>query len=412
MPQDSGTTQPPLPLIYGALPVFTPIIMSLRPQITVSLFLLGASFLVSSVAYADTQIPPERIVTDSSPYFEVAGTERVSVYRVGELGREAVHICEKYLDLLPPNFPQRITVLLDPNDSAVSGAEGFDLTIEEGGFLTLRIQWNADTELHTVCHAMTEALLVRAVYYRYGRSAVDQMSAWVIAGLAEKLFLRLRPSLIESYKGQFQALETTDMNRAMRAKRGSECDSITAYALVEAIDTLIPKHATASQILEAALVGVSVEKELKLLQSEINPANPDTSWWEAGVEALHRRSGGSVDSMEESRQWLEALASMAAFPDALNIRNLRELGMQRVDAEVQALIAERQRAILNGMLRVNPLYYNTAQSLGRFYEQILFGEPGFRRTRTLIDYLNDWNAALRMQALAERALNDPKAKDQ
>ncbi len=253
---------------------------------------------------------------------------------------------------------------------------------------------------------------MRAVYYRYGRSGVDQISAWVIAGLAEKLFLRLRPSLIESYKGEFRALEATAMNRAMRARWGSECDSITAYALVESVDFLIPKHTAASQILEAALVGVPVEKELKLLQSEINPANPDAAWWEAGVEALHRRSDGSVDSMEESRQWLEALARMDAFRDALNIRNLRELGVQRVDAEVRSVIAQRRRAILNGMLRVNPLYYNTAQSLGRFYEQILFEEPGYRRTRTLIDYLNDWNAALRMQALAERALNDPKAKDQ
>ena len=386
--------------------------MSLRPQITVSLFLLGAYFTTTSIAHSDTQIPSERIVTDSSPYFEVAGTERASVYRVGELGREAVRMCEQYLDLLPPNFPQRITVLLDPDYSAVPGAEESDLTIEEGGFVTLRIQWNAETELRAVCHAITEALLVRAVYYRYGRSGVDQISAWVIAGLAEKLFLRLRPSLIESYKGEFRELEATAMNRAMRARWGSECDSITAYALVESVDFLIPKHTAASQILEAALVGVPVEKELKLLQSEINPANPDAAWWEAGVEALHRRSDGSVDSMEESRQWLEALARMDAFRDALNIRNLRELGVQRVDANVRAVIAERRRAILNSMLRVNPLYYNTAQSLGRFYEQILFEEPGYRRTRTLIDYLNDWNAALRMQALAERALNDPKAKDQ
>jgi len=60
------------------------------------------------------------------------------------------------------------------------------------------------------------------------------------------------------------------------------------------------------------------------------------------------------------------LARMDAFRDALNIRNLRELGVQRVDAEVRSVIAQRRRAILNGMLRVNPLYYNTAQSLGRF----------------------------------------------
>ena len=130
MPQDSGTTQPTLPLIHCVFSVFTPIIMSLRPQITVSLFLLGAYFATASIAHSDTKIPSERIVTDSSPYFEVAGTERASVYRVGELGREAVHMCEKYLDLLPPNFPQRITVLLDPDYLAVPGVEESDLSLE------------------------------------------------------------------------------------------------------------------------------------------------------------------------------------------------------------------------------------------------------------------------------------------
>lgn len=391
----------------GNLWFFAPI-MRLYPNTSITLRFIGMLLTAPLVAFASPEVSLDSITLDSSPYFEVAGTDRVSVHLVGQLGRESARVCAAHMDLLPPSFPQKVTVLLSQNPANNSTDHYSNLTIEEGGFVTLRILWNANTDLRAVCHAMTEALLLRAVYYRYGMSSVDNLSAWVIAGLGESLFLRLRPSLLEYFDQDILQLDSSTVKEVLNASRSSGCDSIAAFSLVKAVDFLVSNHKKAAQILESALIGNFDEKELIALQGDNYEGVANAEWWKVGVVSLSERYQGAVDSMEASRLWMEGMADMSQFIDASSKQspgNLRELGKYGTNEHLREMVAERRTAVLGGLLRVNPLYFNAAQSLGRFYEQIIYGDPGFHRTRTLIDYLNDLNAAIRMQMLAEDAIS-------
>ena len=382
--------------------------MRLYPKTSITLRFIGLLLTAPLVAFASPEVSLDSITLDSSPYFEVAGTDRASVHLVGQLGRESARVCAAHMDLLPSSFPQKVTVLLSQNPANISTDHDSNLTIEEGGFVTLRILWNANTDLRAVCHAMTEALLLRAVYYRYGMSSVDNLSAWVIAGLGESLFLRLRPALLESYYQDILQLDSSAVKEVLNASRANGCDSIAAFSLVKAVDFLISNHRQAAQILESALIGNFDEKELIALQVDNYEGVANAEWWKVGAVSLSERYQGAVDSMEASRLWIEGMADMSQFINASgkeNPSNLRELGKYGTNEHLREVVAERRSAVLGGLLRVNPLYFNAAQSLGRFYEQIIYGDPGFHRTRTLIDYLNDLNAAIRMQMLAEDAIS-------
>ena len=223
----------------------------------------------------------------------------------------------------------------------------------------------------------------------------------------ETLFLRLRPALLESYYQDISQLDSSTVKEVLSASRVNGCDSIAAFSLVKAVDFLISNQKKTALILESALIGNFNEKEL-LPCGDNDAGGANTEWWKAGVVSLSERCQGAVDSMEASRLWMEGMADMRQFAKASgkeNPSNLRELGKYGTNEPLREMVAERRSAVLGGLLRVNPLYFNAAQSLGRFYEQIIYGDPGFHRTRTLIDYLNDLNAAIRMQMLAEEAIS-------
>ncbi len=354
----------------------------------------------------------EKVHTDRGAYFETVGMDRNSVYTVAEVGRASAKICDEFLMELPVSFPQRITVLLDESSPQSTVTKAYALSIAEGGFVTLRIFWNDGLVLEELCHAMTEAFLLRYVHYKYGRQATSGMRAWVIAGLGQKCFVRYRPAETETLAANLPNMSPEIVAGTLGLSASKPCDRTVAYLLFESFLASKLKRDERRHLLELALVGDSIEAEIGKKWEAIAPNTGEALWWEAGLASFVRKHKGSIDSMERSRRWLEGLANMEAFTKntdgAAAEPNLRELGVRAVDAAILTEIKARQTVLLRGMLRVNPLYYNAAQSLGRYYEQILYGEPGFRRTATLIDYLNDLNAAQRLQSLAERALKTSK----
>lgn len=376
----------------------------------ISCFLLATSIACGALVSIPADKEIEAVHTDRSAYFETVGMNRSSVYTVAEVGRACAKICDEFLMELPVSFPQRITVLLDESIAQSTSAKAYTLSIAEGGFVTLRIFWNEELTLDALCHAMMEAFLLRYVHYKYGRQATSGMRAWVIAGLGQKCLVRYRPAETESLAVNLPELDRKIVAGTLGLSASEPCDRIVAYLLFVSFLELKLKRDERRELLEFALTGGSIESELNKRRPVV--LNSDEAlWWEVGIESFVHKHKGAIDSMEVSRQWLEGLANMEAFSkdtaNASSKPNLRELGVHAVDTAILTEIKARQGVLLAGMLRVNPLYYNAAQSLGRYYEQILYGDPGFRRTATLIDYLNDLNAAQRMQALVERALMTP-----
>lgn len=375
-------------------------------------FFLAVSSANGSATDTSLELHADTVHTDRGAYFETVGMDRTSVYAIAEVGRAAVHICDKFLMGSPVEFPQRITVLIDGNRPKGSNEKAYTLSMESGGFVTLRIFWNEELNLEEVCHAITEAFLLRYVHYKYGSQATGQMRAWVIAALGKKCYIRYRPAEADYFAEIFPDLNPEIFAKTLTMSASEACDREAAYALFESFSALGLKSEERKRLLELALIGGSFEAELINRKNKRSVEALEGAWWKPGMDSFVHRYRGAVDSMEQSRLWLVSLADMETFAkgsdDPAAALNLRELGRRAANKATLAEIATRQATLLAGMLRVNPLYYNAAQSLGRYYEQILYGEPGFRRTVTLIDYLNDLNAARRTQTLAEKALDASK----
>ncbi|CAI8261410.1 MAG: Uncharacterised protein [Opitutia bacterium UBA7350] len=351
---------------------------------------------------------------ESSAYFEIVGMDRKSVYIIGQIGQASVKVCNRYSNILPKSFPQRVTVILDTSLANLPNQKSYQLTVKKGGFVELYIGWHEEIELNEICQAIMEALLIRAVYYRYGPSAVKDIPPWVVAGLSESLFIRFKPALMDAYALKLSDLSSKEVEAVFNATDKEMCDSIVALAVFAGIESIISNDEVFTQILDLSLKGVPIQERLISVFRASNPESADMLWWEQGVRSLCFRHRGAVDTMEASRLWLKELANMDAFVDrrsGATIRNLRELAQYGDDEQIREIIRGRRSKIMSGMLQVNPLYYNVAQSLGQFYEQILFEEPGFKRTTTLVNYLNDLNSAQLMQSLVVDALLDPKSRD-
>ena len=346
---------------------------------------------VAALQAVATQTPPsvqssvQEIVSESSAYFEVASMDRQSVYATSQIGQASAAVCAEFLTILPNALPQRVTVILDPNLNVPSHQKPYKVVINDGGFVDLYIAWSDQLEFREVCQATTEALLIRAVYYCYSPSAINKIPAWIITGLGEEVLLRFRPALMEAYALELKDLKPTEVNAAFNAKSVDECDSVAALGIIAAIDSVATNKDDFRQLLDRALLGLPIQERLESKFKKANKGNDDAHWWEQGMQSFYARHGGVVDTMEVSRLWLKDLVNMDAFTDRTGgkrLRNLRALGSYNEDELVRKILSQRRNMIMSGMLRVNPLYYNTAQSLGRFYEQLLFGEPGFKRTTT------------------------------
>ena len=105
---------------------------------------------------------------------------------VGQLGRESFHCAPRIWIYYRQAFRKGYRGI-KPNLQAIRLTTTQNLTIEEGGFVTLRILWSEHRSKGSVpCH--DRGALLRAVYYRYGMSSVNDLSAWVIAGLGKLYF--------------------------------------------------------------------------------------------------------------------------------------------------------------------------------------------------------------------------------
>jgi hypothetical protein len=373
----------------------------------VLVFSLIAGLQASGLPVEDRSVA---IKTQTNAYFEIVGTDNKSVQTIGQLSRASLEVCGKYLKGIPANLPQRVTILLDSKFKPEG--KPYVLTLEAGGFVTLRLAWNESFSLEAACHAMTEALLLRYVYYHHGKSAPSQMRAWVATGLGQKLFLKFRPAQLEYYQKRLPELKSQSVQLIIEATGGEPCEGVAAYWFFKALESSGLKRRAIADAVEAALVGQSIAKTLPLMPDLPIPEALE-DWWQTSIDNFTGQTRGAVDTMEASRRWLEALSKVQGITGegegASPVRDLRELSIREIDADLKTIIAARRNLLLGGMLRVNPIYYNAAQSLGKLYEQILAEEKGYRMTATLIDYLNDLSGAERMQALVDKALSEPKS---
>jgi len=138
------------------------------------------------------------------------------------------------------------------------------------------------------------------------------------------------------------------------------------------------------------------------------------AWWKAAWADELAVSREPFEGLAPSENWLEALSDFSGLePEDLGgdvdgadggALNLRGLWGLREKEELRSVIEARLEILRLGLDRVNPAYFNSAQSLGTLYETVLRGERKFEFIAALTSFLSDFEDTRRLHRRVEAEL--------
>ena len=161
--------------------------------------------------------------------------------------------------------------------------------------------------------------------------------------------------------------------------------------------------------MEKAIAGFDVSVELESLLQPTDAEFEKVSlenWWQWQVGELLRLEHEACETMAVSLGWLTQMADFEAYRNAGGeLGNLRTLWSQREDEALRSMLSARGEIIRLRLQRVNPAYYNAAQSLGALYETVLVAERMDAFIHALVAYLSDWEDTKRLHLQTDELLS-------
>lgn len=370
------------------------------------------------------------ITTARTRFFEVAGRDADSVYRVENLADHVVRSAERYLPALPESFPKSILVTLRPSDT--EAFEGpYQVRSEPLGLLRLDIRWSRNLELETVCYALTEALVRAYALYHHGSGADEEAPAWVIAALGGRSYLRLRPAEVVTYQDwQREAglpalrdvLERTEVVTDADNGRDGVVVDRTGHLLFVLLRESRMQRRNIQRVIAASIAGEDVmeiladyprltgsgSSEQENGENGENGENALEDWWLNQAEKKLSKPMEYYETMEDSLNWISRMMEFEDFvgqDQDVEVENLRDLWEHRENEGLRNALEARIQIIHLRLERVNPLYHNVARSLAVLYESVLEEEQMHVFIRTLTRFLSEFEDSKRLQEETENLLD-------
>lgn len=347
-------------------------------------------------------------------YFEVVGTDQRSVSFANTLGEHVVELCASYLQAGRHDFPQRIFVALRPEDH-VEFDGAYQIQIGARGQVSLNFRWDAALSFETMCRALTEAYLVRYANFNYGPGASDRIRFWAVSALGSQCYLNLRPA----QQGQYiqEARETgllkvsSLLTLDWASSRENGVSPRQGYWVLYALRQRGLGRGDGGALLDQAIAGrdvtVAVEMAIQPTDAEQQTITLE-AWWQSEMVAYLSQELEHYESLDVSRTWIEELANFDAYRvSGGELKNLMELWTHRDDEALLAVLAARHQIIALRLERVNPAYFNAAQSLGVLYETTLQAERRFEFLHAFTAYLSDWEDTKRLHDKTHVLLGAP-----
>lgn len=350
------------------------------------------------------------IKTASSKDFEIGATNQKSLRVAISLTNLASDICRKYFPDFPDTFPQKITLLLDTQNT--SSARSFDIKKEGGGFVRLRIYWNESLDLETTCLAVIDALIQRYLHYRSGIIDTNPRKAWPIEALSAELYLKLRPAKIEYYRSTIESKAAPNVDKFLANQDTNKENLPFAYIFLKALGNEDFNRQQIAFIITRAIYGKPLKNGLLkfIPKLDFNSAKPLENWWQLAQKSFVDTNRQSLQSIEASKQWLDEIINFDTIKnekeESVQIKNLRDLWNLRSLPAVYDLVVERHDALIEGLLYVNPVYHNNARSLGLIFEAIIEKKREYEFTKYLVNYLNDRDTANNLLQLTQKTLRN------
>lgn len=373
--------------------------------------LFTCALLIASHTLTGENINRSDIKTASSKDFDIGATDQKSIRIAIALTNRASEICRKYFTDFPESFPQKITLLLDSENT--SQGRSFEIANEAGGFVNLRVFWNESLDLETTCLAVMDALLQRYLHYQKGTTDTTYRLAWPVEALSAELYLKLRPAQIEHYRSVISLNSTLSVDEFLTNSTSNVSNLPSAYLFLKALNNEEFNRRQIAFILSRALNARPVKDGLLkyIPELDLTDTNPLEIWWQTAQKSFAKTSNQSLQPIEASKQWLDAIVDFSTIKnekgDSMKIKNFRDLWRLRSAPAVRDSVIARRDSLIAGLLYVNPIYHNNAQSLGLIFEAIIEEKREYEFTKHLINYLNDRDAANNLQRLTQKTLAQP-----
>lgn len=345
-------------------------------------------------------------------YFEVVGTDYRSVSFANTLGTHVIELCASYLVTSRQQFSQPIVVTLRPPEY-VEFDGNYQLQLGARSQVRVDFRWDASLQMETMCHAFAEAYILQYVNFNYGPDASDRIRFWPVSALGVQSYLSLRPAQQIDYirevreAGVFRLSALLDLDRDTAAANAWSLRQ--GYWVLRALRQHGFIQSDIKALLGQAVVGHDVSD---LIQRAIQPITADQppitleAWWQSQMLACLSKDYEYYDGLDRSRAWIEALIDFEAYRAAGGeLNNLMDLWVHRSDEALRAVIKARREIIILRIERVNPAYFNAAQSLGALYETTLAAEHTFEFIHAMTSYLTDWEDSKRLHDETHQLLN-------
>lgn len=354
----------------------------------------------------------EDIVWIEGERFDIIGTDYRSASFANALGKSVAEMCRRYLKAGSHDFQGRILVTLLPEEN-INFKGYYQIQTNRRGQVSLNIRWNDSLSFETTCRAYTEAYLQHYARFNYGVNADKRIQHWVVSTLVSRIYLSLRPAQRAKFIRVSKQSEVSDI-RSLLSMPLSEVDEegLDPYQGYWLFQILRERGLTLAQLtllLDRAIAGIDVTNELAEF---VVPADEEKSenflerWWQNQYADYLAQEREFCDSLTTSRSWIEAMGNFGVYrASGGELKDLMELWTFRHNEALRSILIARCAIIRLRMERVNPAYFNSALSIGAFYETVLEAEEKHEFISALIRYLNDWEDAKRLHDRADEILS-------
>ncbi len=356
----------------------------------------GSMFLCLGALLQAASAPTIR--SAENRWFEIVALDAAAAGYTEVLSRHLVDRAMVFMDARSMDFPQRILVKLRPPEYA-DFEEAFRIELGDGGFVTLNVRWDERLDLATFCTALSEAFILRYTHYNYGPDAVLRVPGWTVQNLGQDVYFSLRPALLAESIQRARQQEILELSELLSMPLRSDRPAASGFLLMDALQRAGMPRGVVREIYRTALSGGDV---IPLITAFLGIDAVDVeAWWSGTYQQLGQTQMSVFERLEDSRDWVEALASFEREEAVINLRRLWEL---REDPAIRDLVAARLDLLRIRIIRVNPAYFNAARSLGVLFEIILDNGRPHEYIGALSKYLSDRDNAREIERIVRDAL--------
>ncbi len=380
-------------------------------------YFLGSLFLFHTIGLSAGNLPENDLAYSANRYFDIVGEETRSVHYIQQLTELISEKVLSELDESDCDLARKILVQLYPFSNSANPPNATDkvtllpytLTISDLGFVTASFNWQESLGLYTCIEGIVAAFIQAYGYATYGNIFLElcPSKGWYIQGIAADIYLALRPkvsSLVYEKAASLSIAKSSSYRGAFKLP-SSNFDDIedsnllgnpTSYVWYRWIKEMPLNPNLRRTVFNKAIRG---EDSLGYLWNALDLRD---GWileeeFKTFLDKKRREKQGPFMDLEISMVWLESIGDLSSLefnslPDIKDL-NLSNLWRYRKNTEVIDLIKARMELLSLALNRINPVYFNAAQSLILTFERIIRGEAQWESLYYLSNYLEELDRA-------------------